>query len=53
LDGHSGQDGSPGNGGSITVTYDPKAEPYLSSIHLSNPGGPSPDLEQATVGPLW
>jgi hypothetical protein len=41
-DGRNGFDGSPGRGGSITVTYDPQVKPFLSAIHLSNRGAPSP-----------
>ena len=52
-DGRSGSDGPPGRGGSITVTYDPQAQPYLSVIHLSNQGGPPPVFVEAAVGPLW
>ena len=49
-DGHSGSDGS---GGSITVTYDPQVKPFLSTLHLSNPGGRAPVFNEATVAPLW
>jgi len=52
-DGRNGFDGSPGKGGSITVTYDPQAKPFLSTIHLSNKGGPSPVFKEEPVGPLW
>ncbi|MGA9246614.1 MAG: hypothetical protein WBV87_00095 [Candidatus Acidiferrales bacterium] len=52
-DGRRGFDGSAGKGGSITVTYDPQAKPYLASLHLSNQGGPAPVILEATVGPLW
>ena len=52
-DGRNGFDGSAGKGGSITVTYDPQAKPYLGLIHLSNLGGPAPVFNEAAVGPLW
>jgi len=52
-DGRNGFDGSPGSGGSITVTFDPQVKPYLSAIHLSNRGGPSPVFKQEPVAPLW
>jgi hypothetical protein len=56
IDGSSGSDGhagSDGRGGNITVTYDPQVKPYLSAIHLSNPGGPAPVFKEAAVAPLW
>jgi hypothetical protein len=49
----AGHDGSDGSGGSITLTYDPQAQPYLAAIKLSSPGGPKVAVKQATVGPLW
>jgi hypothetical protein len=52
-DGRSGFDGSPGRGGSITVTYDPQAKPYLSTIRLSNKGGPPPVFSEEPVAALW
>jgi hypothetical protein len=52
-DGHNGSDGSSGRAGSITVTYDPQAKPYLAAIHLLNPGGPKPVFNEAPVAPLW
>lgn len=52
-DGRSGFDGSPGRGGSITVTYDPQVKPYLSTIKLSNKGGPPPVFKQEPVTALW
>ena len=53
MDGHSGFDGPQGRGGSITVTYDPQAKPYLSMIHLSNRNGPAPAFKEQPVAPLW
>jgi hypothetical protein len=53
MDGRNGWDGSSGRGGSITVTYDPAAAPYLGAIHLSNRGGPAPVFNEETVAPLW
>jgi len=52
-DGRSGFDGPPGRAGSITVTYDPLAKPYLAAIHLSNKGGPAPVFKEEPVAPLW
>lgn len=53
-DGTNGFDGCPGKGGSITVTYDPQAKPFLNAaIHLSNRGGPTPVFIEAPVPPLW
>lgn len=51
--GRDGSSGSSGRGGSIQVTYDPTASPYLSTIHLSNDGGPRPVFVQQTLPPLW
>jgi hypothetical protein len=52
-DGRNGFDGPPGRGGSITVTYDPQAKPFLSVIHLSNSNGPKPVFKEESVAPLW
>jgi hypothetical protein len=52
-DGRNGQDGSDGRGGPITVTYDPRLQPYLSLIHVSNPGGLKPAFVEQVVAPLW
>jgi len=52
-DGSNGSDGLSGNGGSITVTYDPQTQPFLSTLHLSNPGGPKPIFNQQPVALLW
>lgn len=52
-DGQDGMSGSSGNGGSITVTYDPQVKPFLSAIHLSNPGGPAPVFKEEPVAALW
>jgi hypothetical protein len=51
--GRDGGDGQPGRGGSITVTYDPQAKPYLGAIHLNNDGGPTPVFQEQPVAPLW
>ncbi len=51
--GLDGFDGQSGRGGSITVTYDPQAKPYLTAMHLSNSSGPAPIFRQETVAPLW
>jgi len=53
LDGRNGFDGSAGKGGSITVTYHPQAKPFLSAIHLTNKGGPSPVFKEEPVAALW
>jgi hypothetical protein len=53
MNGSDGRPGSNGNGGSISVAYDPSAAPFLSALHLSNPGGPQPVLTQMPVAPLW
>ncbi|HXL21536.1 MAG TPA: hypothetical protein VOA78_03645 [Candidatus Dormibacteraeota bacterium] len=52
-DGRNGWDGSRGQGGLITVTYDPQAKPYLSTLRLSSQNGPAPIFRQAPVAPLW
>lgn len=52
-DGRNGFAGSPGHGGSIEVTYDPSAFPYLSTIHLSNDGGTHPAFVQQNLPLLW
>jgi hypothetical protein len=52
-DGRNGWDGSAGKGGSIAVTYDPQAKPFLSVIHISNRNGPTPVFREEVVAPLW
>lgn len=52
-DGRNGWDGPPGKAGTITVTYDLQAKPFLPAIHLSNKGGPPPVAKQELVAPLW
>jgi hypothetical protein len=52
-DGHDGIPGSDGRGGSISVTYDPQAKPYLGAIHLSNRSGPRPVFTEEAVAVLW
>jgi hypothetical protein len=51
--GRNGNDGSAGRAGSITVTYDPQAKPFLAAIHLPNQGGPPPVFTELPVAPLW
>jgi hypothetical protein len=51
--GRNGYDGSQGRAGSIAVTYDPQAKPFLAAINLPNQGGPSPVFTEQTVAPLW
>ncbi|HEX7286951.1 MAG TPA: hypothetical protein VF532_12260 [Candidatus Angelobacter sp.] len=53
LSGHDGRSGWSGNGGSITVTCDPEAKPFLFAIRLSNPGGPRPVFKEEPVDRLW
>jgi hypothetical protein len=53
MSGHDSSSGSDGSGGSITVTYDPQVTPFLSTIRLSNPGGPKPVMTEAPVAALW
>ena len=53
LDGRNGDDGPNGRDGSITVTYDPQAKPYLSTIHLPSVNGPKPALREQPVPALW
>ena len=52
-DGLNGSDGPMGMGGTITVTYDPGAKPYLSVLHLSSKNGPPQVFIQQPVAPLW
>jgi hypothetical protein len=52
-DGHDGWSGSQGRGGSITVTYDPQAKPFLGTIHLSYQNGPPPVFREEPVDALW
>lgn len=52
-DGRDGGDGPQGSGGKITVTYDPKAKPFLGIIHLSSSNGPKPIFNEQPVDPLW
>jgi hypothetical protein len=52
-DKRSGFDGSPGKGGSITVTYDPQAKPFLEMIHLSSRNGPTLVFKEEPVAALW
>ena len=52
-DGMDGSDGVSGNAGSITVTYDPQAKPFLTAIKTENLGGPKPVFVQDTVTALW
>jgi len=51
--GRDGNNGSQGRAGSISVTYDPQAKPFLAAIHLPNQGGPSPAFTEQPVAPLW
>jgi hypothetical protein len=51
--GRSGSAGADGKGGSITVTYDPQAKPFLKVLRFSNLGGPAPVFNEQQVAPLW
>jgi len=51
--GRNGFDGPSGKAGSITVTYDPQTKPFLTSIRLSNQGGPPPAFKEEPVALLW
>jgi hypothetical protein len=53
LDGQDGRSGFDGRGGSITVTYDPQVQAYLSAIRTNNEGGPKPVFQEQPVPPLW
>ena len=53
VDGRAGSDGPEGRGGTITVTYDPQVEPYLSAIHASSRNGPPAIFHEEPVVPLW
>lgn len=52
-DGRYGSAGADGKGGSITVTYDPQAKPFLNVLRFSNLGGPPPVFKEEQVAPLW
>ena len=60
-DGRNGFDGHPGNGGAagtIVVTVDPQAQPFLNLLQLSNKSGsgrpgPTPQVHVETVAALW
>lgn len=51
--GHDGSSGFHGQGGPITVVYDPQVKPFLGNIHLSSRYGPAPVFREETVAPLW
>lgn len=61
LDGQSGSDGRHGDGGAagtIQISVDPAAQPFLKCITWSNRGGdgiqgPSPTITVEPVTPLW
>jgi hypothetical protein len=57
-DGFNGHAGSDGPAGSIIVSVDNQAQPYLSKLQLihKNGGGapgPRPEIRIETVGPIW
>jgi len=51
--GRDGWDGSRGSGGPITVSYDPRAKPFLSTIRFHNDSGPAPTYREETIESLW
>src|SRR5262249_23566206 len=53
LNGTDGFKGISGWGGQITVTYDPKVQPYLSVFHLRSLYGPQPKYRAVPVAALW
>lgn len=61
LDGRSGSDGRPGSGGAagtIAISVDPAAQPFLRCITWSNRSGdglegPSAKISVESVAPLW
>src|ERR1700722_12643465 len=55
FDGHAGADGA---AGTIVVSVDSQAQPYLSKLQLINKNGggapgPKPEIRVETVAPLW
>jgi hypothetical protein len=58
IDGRDGRDGAGGPAGTITVTIDPAAAPYLDRFHFSNmtgdgQAGPAPVVTTAPVASPW
>lgn len=58
LDGRSGSDGPGGAAGTIVVSVDPQAQPFLDRLRLSNTNGngtpgPAPQIRVVPVAPLW
>lgn len=56
--GRDGSDGGPGRAGTLTVTFDPRARPFLGALRLLNRDGagrqgPPPVLREEPVAPLW
>jgi hypothetical protein len=53
-DGHAGSDGA---AGTITVSVDPAAQPFLGTLHLSNKSGgragPAPEIRVEPVPSIW
>jgi hypothetical protein len=57
-DGFSGHAGADGAAGSIVVSVDSQAQPYLSKLQLINKNGggapgPKPEIRIETVAPIW
>ncbi|HEY2463091.1 MAG TPA: collagen-like protein [Steroidobacteraceae bacterium] len=58
LNGADGHAGARGAAGTIVVSVDPQAQPYLSKLQLINKDGggapgPTPDIRVETIPPLW
>ena len=49
LRGLDGSRGMNGRGGAITVIVEPRALPYLGTIHFENPGGPKPVIREESA----
>ena len=58
LDGSNGHPGADGAAGTILVSVDAQAQPYLNKLQLINKSGggaagPKPEIRVETVAPLW
>jgi len=58
LDGFSGHAGADGAAGTIVVSIDSQAQPFLDKLHLINRSGsgapgPKPEIRIETVAPIW
>jgi hypothetical protein len=57
-DGRNGNNGPGGAAGTIVVSVDPQAQPFLDRLHLSNRNGDGvpgqqPQIRVVPVAPLW